>query len=78
VRLLVFPPRPAERKLMLVILVLGPLYEALLIKGGLYEYQNGVVLGMPIWLVVYWVFISRVIKTVFDWMEGKIARCPLP
>jgi len=73
VRLLLIPPRQDERRLMLAVLMLGPFYEFLLIKGGLYVYQNGVVLGMPIWLLVYWVFIIRVIKAVFDWVEVKLA-----
>ncbi len=72
-RVLVFPPRDAERKLMIAVVILGPFYEYLLIEGGLYVYQNGVVLGMPVWLVVYWAFIMRVVKAVFDWMEARLS-----
>ena len=78
IRVLVFPPSREERRLMISILLLGPLYEALLIGGGLYVYQNGAVFGMPIWLVVYWVFMIRVMKQVFDWLETKIAAKKLP
>ncbi len=70
-RLLLAPPTDKERKLMLLVLVLGPFYEALLIGGGLYNYQNPVFLGMPLWLIIYWVFIIRFIKAVFGWLERK-------
>ena len=72
VRLLVFPPPDHERKLMLAMLVIGPLYEILLIGCGLYNYQTGVVFGMPLWLIVYWVFIIRVLKAVFDRVEHRL------
>lgn len=47
-RYLIAPPQAHERRLLLTILVLGPFYEALLIAAGLYVYQHGVVLGMPV------------------------------
>lgn len=72
IRLLIFPPRKYERKLMLTVFLLGPLFEIMLIKAGLYVYQNGVFFGMPLWLIIYWVFISRVIKTGSDWVECNI------
>jgi len=69
IRLLLAPPKTNERKLMLTILILGPLYEIFLIRSGLYVYQTGVVFGMPLWLIVYWVFIIRFLKAVFDRVE---------
>jgi hypothetical protein len=69
VRLLVLPPQLHERKLMLAMLVIGPLYEILLIGSRLYVYQTGVLLGMPLWLIVYWVFIIRALKAIFDRIE---------
>lgn len=72
VRLLVIPPLAHERAVMLVILVLGPLYEIILIGGGLYLYQTPVFFGMPLWLIVYWVFIFRFLKAVIDRMEHFI------
>jgi hypothetical protein len=74
VRVLVLPPEPHERRLMLAMLIIGPLYEMLLIGCGLYVYQTGVLLGMPLWLVVYWVFIIRALKAVFDRIEIRLAR----
>ncbi len=78
VRLLLLPPSSNERKLMLAILVLGPLYEITLIHAGLHVYQNGVIFGMPLWLVVYWVFIVRVIKAVTDRLERAVTRFGIP
>ena len=73
-RYLVIPPRANERRLLLTILVLGPFYEALLIAAGLYVYQHGVVFGMPVWLIVYWLYIFRVLKAALDRIELRLAR----
>lgn len=70
-RLLLIPPLNHERRLMLTILALGPLYEIILIWSGLHVYHTGAVLGMPLWLIIYWVFISRVLKAVIDWVEWR-------
>jgi hypothetical protein len=77
-RIILVPPPSNQRRLMIAILILGPFYEILLIKGGLYVYQHGIVFGMPLWLIIYWVFIIRVIKAVADWMEHHIPRFRIP
>lgn len=68
-RILAIPPKDHERKLMLTIFLLGPLYEILLIAGGLYDYQTPVFFGMPLWLIIYWIFIFRPLKAVIDRLE---------
>jgi len=73
VRLLLAPPKSHERRLMLLMLFLGPLYEIMLIASRLYHYQTGVVLGMPVWLIIYWVFVVRFLKAVFDRVENFLA-----
>jgi hypothetical protein len=73
-RYLLVPPRPHERRLLLTILVLGPLYEILLIGAGLYVYQHGRVFGMPIWLIVFWVYVFRMLKALFDRLELRFCR----
>lgn len=73
VRLLLAPPKIYERKLMLLMLMLGPLYEIILIHSRLYLYQTGVVFGMPLWLIIYWVFVVRFLKAIFDRVENFIA-----
>lgn len=74
IRLLVIPPLDHERKLMLAILVIGPAYEIILMACGLYQYQTGVFFGMPLWLIIYWVFIIRALKAVFDRVEFWLIR----
>jgi hypothetical protein len=74
VRYLLAPPRPHERRLLLTILVLGPFYEILLIAAGLYQYHHGIVFGMPVWLIVYWVYIFRVLKSLLDLVEDRARR----
>jgi hypothetical protein len=80
-RYLLVPPQGHERRLLLTILVLGPLYEIALISAGLYRYQHGIILGMPVWLIIYWIYIFRVLKALLDRFELRICRQatrPLP
>ena len=72
VRLLLLPPTANERKLMLTLLFLGPVYEIVLIRCGLYVYQNGFIMGLPLWLIIWWVFIIRVFKAITDRTEYAI------
>lgn len=72
-RLLLLPPLPHERKLMLAMLAAGPFYEIVLITAGLYEYQTGVLFGLPLWLIIYWAFIIRALKAVFERVEYALA-----
>ena len=72
-RYLVLPPAPHERRLLLTILVLGPLYEIALISAGLYVYTNGIIFGMPVWLIVYWMFVFRLLKALMDRFEQYLA-----
>lgn len=69
IRYIIAPPLRHERRLLLTILVLGPLYEIVLVWSGLYVYQHGIVFGMPLWLVVYWLYIFRVLKAIIDRFE---------
>jgi len=71
-RLLVSVPSKNERRLMLTMLVLGPAYEIWLIHCGLYVYQTGFFYGMPLWLIVYWVFVIRLLKAIFDRIETRV------
>jgi hypothetical protein len=71
-RILVSPPAKNERWLMLTMLVIGPIYEIWLIHSGLYVYYTGFFYGMPLWLIVYWVFITRFLKAIFDRVESYI------
>lgn len=72
-RLLLIPPPKNELKLLCVVMLIGPLYEAVLIKLGLYVYHNPVFLGMPAWLLLYWAFMIPVFtKGIFDRLEQSL------
>ncbi len=69
-RLMLLPPRPHEWRLMAVVIAIGPAFEAILIQCGLYEYDDPVFWGMPVWLLMYWSFaLPLLMKGVFHWME---------
>ena len=74
-RVLALPPRKNEWLAMAVVVPLGVLYEAALIGLGLYVYFDPVFLGMPAWLIIYWVFMLPLfIKGIFDRIEVALAR----
>ncbi len=79
VRLIVIPPRKNEWLLIAVCVVLGLSYEAVLIALGLYVYYDPVFLGMPAWLMIYWVFMIPIFaKGIFDRLEVTLARWKRP
>jgi hypothetical protein len=72
-RLAAIRPKLHEWKLMAVVMIAGPLYEAALIRFGLYIYDDPVFLGMPAWLLFYWAFIIPVfMKGIFDRLETAL------
>lgn len=74
-RLLFIPPKKNDLKLLCVVMLIGPLYEAVLIKLGLYVYHNPVFLGMPAWLLLYWAFMIPVFtKGIFDRIESSFSH----
>ncbi|MFA6449477.1 MAG: DUF2878 family protein [bacterium] len=81
-RLLAIPPKARDWKLMTVVMIVGPIYEALLIRFGLYVYFDPVFLGMPAWLLIYWAFIIPIfMKGIFDrveeWLAAKDSAAPV-
>jgi hypothetical protein len=74
VRLAVIPPDRSGWLLIALVTVMGVAYEALLIAFGLYIYYDPVFLGMPGWLLIYWVFMIPVfMKGIFDRIESTLA-----
>ncbi len=74
-RILILPPQKNEWRLMGVVMLIGPAYEAALIKFGLYVYYNPVFLGMPAWLLLYWAFMLPIFtKGIFDRVEGSLSH----
>lgn len=72
-RYLIVPPAPHERRLLLTFLVLGPLCEIILVAAGLYVYTNGIIFGLPVWLIIYWLFIFRLLKALVDRIEPRLS-----
>lgn len=58
-------------RIMLVTLAVAPLVEGALIAAGIYDYTNGVILGMPAWLLVFWLFATPLLKRIMDRMEFR-------
>lgn len=73
-RFILIPPSKNEWLLVVLVTALGVGYEALLIAFGLYVYYDPVFLGMPAWLIIYWVFMIPVfMKGIFDRIETSLA-----
>lgn len=74
-RLLLMRPAKHELLLMMVVTPMGIAYEAALIKCGLYVYYDPIFMGMPAWLMIYWVFMLPVlVKGLFDRIEFSLAQ----
>jgi len=55
---LLFPLRPGDLKLAGLAVIAGPLIEIVYIQlGGLHRYHEGVIGGVPIWIMLWWVLI---------------------
>ncbi|MFX0101800.1 MAG: hypothetical protein ACFFCS_19705 [Candidatus Hodarchaeota archaeon] len=73
-RFAVFKPRKNEL-LIIVILPYAYLFEYLMVIFGLYTYMNAPFLGMPIWLLLWWVFlVPIVLKQIFDMLEFYLGK----
>ena len=59
----------SDAKVMGVTLVAGPLVEWILISADVYDYLNPFVVGMPAWLLVWWLFATPLLKRIFDRMD---------
>lgn len=49
-----FPWGRRERSLVLLALTVGPLAEAALIASGLHQYALGWLVGVPVWIALWW------------------------
>jgi hypothetical protein len=63
--------KPEKNELLImVILPYAYLFEYLMVIFGLYTYNKASFLGMPIWLLLWWVFlVPIVLKQIFDMIE---------
>jgi len=63
-----------ERKLALVVLVVGPLVEVLYIQvGGLHHYKLGWLGGVPVWIALWWVLAVMVWRDLGQRVWGWLA-----
>lgn len=73
-RFLVIPPGRRDWLLIILVTALGVAYEGALVAFGLYVYQDPVFLGLPGWLIIYWVFMIPIFtKGIFDRIEVGLA-----
>ena len=69
IRFLIFPPKKNE-VLIICVLPYAFLFEGLMVLFGLYIYYNPIFLGMPLWLLLWWVLlVPIVLKEFFDRFE---------
>lgn len=69
IRFAIFHPKKNEL-LIIAILPYAFIFEGLMVKFGLYVYWHDHLLGMPLWLLLWWIFlVPIVLKEVFDRME---------
>ncbi|MHA1266398.1 MAG: hypothetical protein ACTSRS_14285 [Candidatus Helarchaeota archaeon] len=68
-RFILFPPKKNEL-FIIAILPYAFIFEGLLIKFGLYIYRQDHFLGMPLWLLLWWIFlVPLLLKEIFDRLE---------
>jgi len=68
-RLLIFQPKK-NQLLIIAVLPYAFIFEGLMVIFGLYVYINPIILGMPLWLILWWIFlVPIVLKEIFDRIE---------
>jgi hypothetical protein len=76
IRLCIFRPRRNEL-FIIAILPYAFIFEGLMVSFGLYVYINPVFLGMPGWLLLWWVFlVPLLLKEVFDRLDYIVDKNP--
>lgn len=69
VRLIIFRPKKNELLIMLI-LPYAFIFEGLMVTFGLYVYIYPVFLGLPLWLMLWWIFLVPLLfKAIFDRFE---------
>ena len=68
-RLVIFRPKK-NQLLIIAVLPYAFIFEGLMVIFGLYVYINPIILGMPLWLLLWWIFlVPIVLKEIFDRIE---------
>lgn len=75
-----FPWGARERRLALLAAVAGPLAEAALIGlGGLHRYELGWLMGVPLWIALWWILAtlvwSELSRQLLGWLrDSRVSR----
>ena len=67
--------RPAvEARLVAAALVIGVVWETLLLAGGWIEYPTGVVWASvaPLWIVMLWALFAITLNSSLGWLKGRL------
>ena len=67
--------RPAvEARLVAAALVIGVVWETLLLAGGWIEYSTGVVWAgvAPLWIVMLWALFAITLNSSLGWLKGRL------
>ena len=73
-RLLIFRPKK-NQLLIIAVLPYAFIFEGLMVIFGLYVYVNPIILGMPLWLLLWWIFlVPIVLKEIFDRIEYVLKK----
>jgi len=68
-------PDRHDLKLMAIVLPVGPLVEAAYINlGGLHYYHLGIVAGVPLWIILWWLLIILIWKDIALRLEIALRR----
>jgi len=68
-RFIIFHPKKNEL-LIIAVLPYAFIFEGLMVAFGLYIYINPILLGMPLWLFLWWIFlVPLLLKEIFDRIE---------
>lgn len=65
--------REAEVKLLLIAVMIGALFDSLLVWQGWLQYPSGMLLphAAPYWIVVMWALFATIINVSLRWLRGR-------
>jgi hypothetical protein len=67
--------RPLEEcRLLLVVLVMGGLWDSLLVSVGLIEYTSGMLVSWiaPYWIPALWLMFAAQVNTTYEWLKSRL------
>jgi hypothetical protein len=73
-------PRPREElKFLGVVVLIGAIWESLLVRLDLLGYPGGVSIGgfAPLWIVALWALFGAQFNTTYNWLKGRPAAAAM-